>query len=42
MESVLAPFKRPKQIIAVESIPRTELGKIRRDLLAALTAIDRS
>jgi malonyl-CoA/methylmalonyl-CoA synthetase len=40
--SVLAPFKRPKQIIAVESIPRTELGKVRRDLLAASPAIDRA
>ena len=40
--AVLAPFKRPKQIIAVESIPRTEVGKVRRDLLAASTAIDRS
>jgi malonyl-CoA/methylmalonyl-CoA synthetase len=39
--AVLAPFKRPKQIIAVESIPRTEVGKVRRDLLAASIANDR-
>jgi malonyl-CoA/methylmalonyl-CoA synthetase len=38
---VLAPFKRPKQIIAVESIPRNEVGKVRRDLLVASTAIER-
>jgi malonyl-CoA/methylmalonyl-CoA synthetase len=39
--SVLAPFKRPKQIIALESIPRTEVGKVRRDLLATSPEIDR-
>jgi malonyl-CoA/methylmalonyl-CoA synthetase len=32
----LAPFKRPKQIINVETIPRTEMGKLRRDVLAAM------
>lgn len=31
----LAPFKRPKQIIQVGSIPRTEMGKLRGDLLAS-------
>jgi acyl-CoA synthetase (AMP-forming)/AMP-acid ligase II len=31
----LAPFKRPKQIIEVEVIPRTDMGKLRRELLAA-------
>lgn len=40
--AVLAPFKRPKQIVAVESIPRTEIGKLRRDLLAASPDLDRS
>ena len=29
----LAAFKRPKQIIQVASIPRTEMGKLRGDLL---------
>jgi malonyl-CoA/methylmalonyl-CoA synthetase len=30
----LAPFKRPKQVIQVGSIPRTEMGKLKADTLA--------
>ena len=37
----LAPFKRPKQIVRVGSIPRTELGKLRVDLLASSPEIRR-
>lgn len=37
----LAPFKRPKQVISVDSIPRTEVGKLRRDMLASWPSIDR-
>jgi malonyl-CoA/methylmalonyl-CoA synthetase len=40
--AVLAPFKRPKQLVLVESIPRTEVGKLRRDLLAESPELDRS
>jgi malonyl-CoA/methylmalonyl-CoA synthetase len=40
--SVLAPFKRPKQIVAVEWIPRNEVGKVRRDLLTSSPQIQRS
>jgi malonyl-CoA/methylmalonyl-CoA synthetase len=35
----LAPYKRPKQIIEVDSIPRTEIGKLKRDVLAASHSI---
>jgi malonyl-CoA/methylmalonyl-CoA synthetase len=41
VRSRLAPFKRPKQVISVDSIPRTELGKLRRDVLASWPSIDR-
>ncbi|MEX0864895.1 MAG: class I adenylate-forming enzyme family protein [Acidimicrobiia bacterium] len=36
----LAPFKRPKQIIKVDTIPRTEMGKLRREVLAASVTSD--
>ncbi len=35
ISSRLASFKRPKQIIEVASIPRTEMGKLRGDILLA-------
>jgi malonyl-CoA/methylmalonyl-CoA synthetase len=41
VRSHLAPFKRPKQVISVDSIPRTEVGKLRRDVLASSPSIDR-
>jgi malonyl-CoA/methylmalonyl-CoA synthetase len=34
ISSRLASFKRPKQVIQVGSIPRTEMGKLKADLLA--------
>ncbi|HEX2154625.1 MAG TPA: AMP-binding protein [Acidimicrobiia bacterium] len=33
LESRLAPFKRPKAIIELEAIPRTRMGKLRRESL---------
>lgn len=33
LQSRLAPHKRPKQIIEVDEIPRTEVGKVRREEL---------
>lgn len=36
LESKLAPFKRPKAIIAVDAIPRTSMGKVQRETLASL------
>jgi malonyl-CoA/methylmalonyl-CoA synthetase len=38
----LARFKRPKQIIQVASIPRTEMGKLRGDLLLSSPQISPS
>ncbi len=35
----LAPFKRPKQVIAVDAIPRTEVGKLRSEVLASWPSI---
>ena len=32
---LLAPFKRPKQVVVVAAIPRTAMGKVRRSTLAA-------
>ncbi len=42
LNSRLASFKRPKQVIPVDSIPRTEMGKLRRDLLASSPSISPS
>jgi malonyl-CoA/methylmalonyl-CoA synthetase len=36
----LARFKLPRQIISVESIPRTEMGKLRGDVLASSPLIE--
>jgi malonyl-CoA/methylmalonyl-CoA synthetase len=38
----LAPFKRPKQVIPIDSIPRTEVGKLRRDVLTSWPSISPS
>lgn len=38
-ERSLAPFKRPKRLIFVDRIPRSDLGKVNRDLLAELDPI---
>ncbi|HUE58792.1 MAG TPA: AMP-binding protein [Acidimicrobiales bacterium] len=32
----VAPFAAPKQVVSVDSLPRTSIGKIRRDLLGGL------
>lgn len=42
LRMTLAPFKRPKQVIRVESIPRTEVGKLQRDVLASSPSISPS
>jgi malonyl-CoA/methylmalonyl-CoA synthetase len=39
LQSRLAPHKRPKQIIEVDEIPRTEVGKLRRDELEKSIAL---
>ncbi|MEX0946892.1 MAG: AMP-binding protein, partial [Acidimicrobiia bacterium] len=38
----LAPFKRPKRIIEVAEIPRTETGKVRQEALALMLETDTS
>ena len=38
-ERSLAPFKRPKRLIFVDRIPRSDLGKVNRDQLAELDPI---
>lgn len=38
LEPRLAPYKRPKQIVEVEEIPRTEMGKLRREELSRAAA----
>jgi O-succinylbenzoic acid--CoA ligase len=37
VRSEIAPFAAPRQLVIVESLPRTSLGKLRRDRLAQLT-----
>ncbi|HUE60466.1 MAG TPA: hypothetical protein VMO88_12870, partial [Acidimicrobiales bacterium] len=32
----VAPFAAPKQVVSVHSLPRTSIGKVRRDLLGGL------
>ena len=32
----VAPFAAPKQVVSVDSLPRTSIGKVRRDLLGGL------
>ena len=36
LQSRLAPHKRPKQIIEVDEIPRTQVGKVRREVLESI------
>jgi malonyl-CoA/methylmalonyl-CoA synthetase len=38
----LAPFKRPKRIIEVAEIPRTETGKVQQEALALMLETDSS
>ena len=35
----VAPFAAPKKIVVVDSVPRTSIGKVRRDLLGDLNAL---
>ena len=35
---LVAPFAAPKEIVVVDSLPRTSIGKVRRDLLAGPSA----
>jgi long-chain acyl-CoA synthetase len=38
-EARLAPYKRPKQVVAVDTLPRTATGKVRRSILAEVLGL---
>jgi acyl-CoA synthetase (AMP-forming)/AMP-acid ligase II len=37
---VLAPYKRPKRVLALDSLPRSDLGKVATPVLVSLAQED--